>query len=317
MTSSTIPAQTIAPEDPYADGCFGVHTALSCGRAGGLSVLAALTAIGCVIKLVSLHKNKHDQWPHYVIFYSALIECVIFIIHWLAIYRSQMVFAAEFLAAVQVLVICHFYCSLATLVTFHDNSRFQKIGVPVLLVLLTYFTGVMIWGMVDVQPDDTECTEPHWLIFTVSEFVIIQAFLVAAIYITRKLNGIKTSVEFRRSQQCQLWTLVVALEVSVVTGLVYDSVSESQVGGSNCISLFKTSKSGFTVSYIFLRIFRYLIPIWAICGVFHFRGEKKAPSSENTSSSSHLDLPWIVTEPYVSHFQSDPPTSNKEPLIPP
>lgn len=322
MTSAvpnvTFPAGTITTEDPFGDGCFGRHTVLSCARAGSLSALAALTALVCVIKLITLHRNRHDQWSHYVIFYAAVVECVIFIIHWLAVYRAQMVFAAEFLAAVQVLVICHFYCSLAAIVTCHDDTKFQKVGVPVFLVLLIYFLTVMIWGMVDIQSDDKECTEPHWLLFSVSEFMIVQAFFIAAVYITRKLNGVKTSSQFRRSQQCYLWSLVIALEVSVVTGLVYDSVAESQFGGTSCISLFVESKVDFTVSYILFRIVKYLLPIWAICCVFHLGGDNKLPSEDTTSASSshHVDLPWIVAEPCVSHFQSNLPTS-QEPLVPP
>lgn len=303
--------------DPYGLGCFGGYTVLSCARAGGLSFLAALTVVGCVMKLISLHKCRHNQWAHYVIFYSALIECVIFIIHWLAVYRAQMVFAAEFLSALQVLVICHYYCSLAALVTYHDNSKFNKMGVPVLLVLLTYFVVVMIWGIVDIQSDDHECTDPHWLLFSVSEFVIVQAFFIAAIYITKKLNTVKTATEFRRLQQCQLWSLVAALEVSVLTGLIYDIISDTQGGGSSCTSLFNRSKTEFTVSYVFYRILKYLLPIWAICCVFHFSGNRKPPSEDMTSaSSSRVNLPWIAAEPYVSHFQSSIPAS-QEPLIPP
>ena len=49
---------------------------------------------------------------------------------------------------------------------------------------------------------------PQWLLFTSSQLVIVQLFLIAVIYITRKLNCVRTSRINRLSQKAQLWGCV-------------------------------------------------------------------------------------------------------------
>ena len=48
----------------------------------------------------------------------------------------------------------------------------------------------------------------QWLLFSSSQLVIVQLFLVAVIYITRKINCVRTSRINKLSQKAQLWGCV-------------------------------------------------------------------------------------------------------------
>ncbi|KAL5497659.1 hypothetical protein EMCRGX_G014172 [Ephydatia muelleri] len=50
------------------------------------------------------------------------------------------------------------------------------------------------------------CTEiPHWILFFLSELLLVQFFLVSVIYITKKLTLVMTPRINRLSQKFQLW----------------------------------------------------------------------------------------------------------------
>ena len=46
---------------------------------------------------------------------------------------------------------------------------------------------------------------PQWLLFTSSQLVIVQVFLVMVIYIHSKLNRVVTTRTWRLSQKAQIW----------------------------------------------------------------------------------------------------------------
>ena len=48
-------------------------------------------------------------------------------------------------------------------------------------------------------------TEPYWLLLSAAEFFLVQLFMLAAFYISRRLNEISTLEVVRRSQKRDLW----------------------------------------------------------------------------------------------------------------
>ncbi len=117
----------------------------------------------------------------------------------------------------------------------HSFSAFRVI-VPVYVAALLFFTVVVILGCVKVQVSWIECqreqkrpktiesdivvqraatngyqkfifllSEPYWLLLSSAEFVLVQLFVVAGFYITRRINQIIGFDCERTKQKCHLW----------------------------------------------------------------------------------------------------------------
>eukprot|EP00118_Oscarella_pearsei_P009217 m.52025 g.52025 ORF g.52025 m.52025 type:complete len:320 (+) comp34167_c0_seq1:78-1037(+) len=300
-----VPIKNITPADPYLGGCFINYTPLACFRTALLSGFAAATFIACLLKIISLHRNKHRHWNHYAVFYAALLECTLFVAHWMVVYSPRMIFAVEWLGAIQILAVLHFFTSLATAMAYQDKSRLRKIDFPAILLLGTYFTGVMIFGIISLKNDDFECAAHAWLLFSASEFALVQIFALVSVYINRTINSVMTSEEFKKRQKRHIWGLVIVFETATTIGLVVDITAKVLVHrGKGCLSIFFiASKAGFTVYFIAYRILKYFMPIWAMCMVFHLDGKPLKPAeSTPDSSTTEVNMPWIAKEPYVSHF---------------
>ena len=48
-------------------------------------------------------------------------------------------------------------------------------------------------------------SEPYWLALSSAEFALVQLFMLAGVYITRRLNEISTLDSVRRAQKRDLW----------------------------------------------------------------------------------------------------------------
>ena len=55
-----------------------------------------------------------------------------------------------------------------------------------------------------------------------ADFIGVQLFLIAGVYITRKINEVSTLECVKKTQKRNLWSIIFAFEVSAITGLVYD-----------------------------------------------------------------------------------------------
>ena len=55
-----------------------------------------------------------------------------------------------------------------------------------------------------------------------ADFVGVQLFLIAGIYITRKINEISTLECVKKTQKKNLWSVIFAFEVSAIVGLAFD-----------------------------------------------------------------------------------------------
>lgn len=63
--------------DVAIKGCFAGYDAVACVRRSVLSALMIVTFVLCLIKVSRFHAVHHEQAHHYVIFYMALVECII------------------------------------------------------------------------------------------------------------------------------------------------------------------------------------------------------------------------------------------------
>ena len=61
-------------------GCFAGFDTVACVRRSILSALMGMTFIACLIKVSRFHAVHHEQIHHYVIFYMALVECIIWFV---------------------------------------------------------------------------------------------------------------------------------------------------------------------------------------------------------------------------------------------
>lgn len=61
-------------------GCFVGFDTVACVRRSVLSALMGMTFIACLIKVSRFHTVHHEQIHHYVIFYMALVECIIWFV---------------------------------------------------------------------------------------------------------------------------------------------------------------------------------------------------------------------------------------------
>jgi len=129
------------------------------------------------------------------------------VIHWAYVRTAVFDFINTYLIVLQLLVISHFFFSWASRI-LQQEKAFNWIVIPILIVVLLYFTAVVLWACFSIAPVKKECTRPQWLLFTSSQLVIVQLFLIAVIYITRKLNCVRTSRINRLSQKAQLWGCV-------------------------------------------------------------------------------------------------------------
>ena len=321
-----IPANN-SPADPYLGGCFKNYTPEACARAGSLATLAIVTALVCTIKIIALHRRKKRAHAnHYVVFYAALIECLLFAVHWLVEYDARIVFACEWLNAIEILAVLHFYAALAVAMVYQDKSKLKRFAFPFIVVLALYFTSVMIYAIVHVQKDSVECTAHAWLLFSVSDFLLVQLFALVALYINRVLNSVMTLEDFKRRQKRHVISLVIVFEVAILLSIVIDIVDKVSYRTDKeftCWSFFIKSQTGFTIYYIVFRIVKYFMPIWAMCVVFHLGMMKPSKLSSSSSSSSstsslstsvsrtNIDIPFAASGkrntraariPYVSHF---------------
>ena len=63
---------------------------------------------------------------------------------------------------------------------------------------------------------------PYWLMLSAADFFGVQVFLIAGVYITRKINEISTLECVKKSQKKNLWSAIFAFEVSAIVGLAFD-----------------------------------------------------------------------------------------------
>nr|CAD7267944.1 unnamed protein product [Timema shepardi] len=210
--------------DVVNKGCFENFDTLACVRTSFLTTVSAITLIFVILKIVKYHVYRHPQMHHYAVFYVSAILCLICGTSFMVGSRyPQLDFSACFLKLLQFTVICHLHWSLAAR-TLHREDVVQHVINPVLCLYVLYSTTVALMGMVDVTGTWTECMRPYWLMLSSADFVIVQMFVITAIYVTHRTDGISSLASFKSSQKRDLWTIVIVYEFSAVLGISYDVI---------------------------------------------------------------------------------------------
>lgn len=55
-----------------------------------------------------------------------------------------------------------------------------------------------------------------------ADFIGVQLFLIAGLYITRKINEVSTLECVKKTQKRNLWAVIFTFELSAIVGLAYD-----------------------------------------------------------------------------------------------
>ncbi|KAH3728034.1 hypothetical protein DPMN_053980 [Dreissena polymorpha] len=131
--------------DVLVNGCFNNFNTIACLRGSLLGVLALITGILCVLKLLKLHRAHHQNWHQFFIFYCATVECVIGVVHFVMNTYVQIDFGLQWLKLSQFLVMCHFYWLLATR-ALRREAWTKRFLLPFLVIASLYFTTVASLG---------------------------------------------------------------------------------------------------------------------------------------------------------------------------
>lgn len=124
-------------------------------------------------------------------------------------------------------------------------------------------------GMVDIGTTWNECLKPYWLMLSAADFVAVQCFACAAIFITHKTNGLTTLASFRSAQRRDLMTVVIAYELSALFSVAFDALIRF-VGAeeTGCSGVFGHSQFFYSATELIFNFGKYLLPVWAILVVF-------------------------------------------------
>lgn len=298
--------------DVLKKGCFNSFDAIACARSSVLCVFMSVTALLCLARVIKLHIEKNHQIHQFLIFYIATAECILSAIYWASgTQYPQVDFSLSYLKLWQFVVICHFYWSLATRI-LHKESLVKQVIDPILAVYVLYFMVIASLGMADPKSSWIECFEPQWLFLSFAELLAVQLFMVAGIYITKKLNQISSDEAFKNSQKRDLWSVVTVYEISAIVCLIYDLTMKllgDEEGG--CSGIFGHDQRLYSLVIALFMIVKFILPVWVILCVFHltplravdhesvfgwsFDGAASAsvfkPTPQGTTCCRHLHFP--------------------------
>ncbi|XP_078582826.1 uncharacterized protein LOC144865746 isoform X2 [Branchiostoma floridae x Branchiostoma japonicum] len=278
--------------DVACKGCFERFDTTACVRSGLMTLFVTVTGLLCAAKLCRLHQKNQRTVHQYIIFYTALVECVLCAIHWIYAKYTQIEFGLQYLKLIQFLVVCHVYCCLAARVTRREQLSSRVVG-PLFVLAFIYFTVIAVMGMLDARSSWVDCREPEWILLSSMEFVLVQLFLVSGIYITKKLNKISTQAETRREQKRDLWGLIGVFELSATVTLVYDiNMLIWSDEDNGCSGVFLHTQWFYSLIYALLELLKFMLPIWTMLCVFH----------PVEAASTDFDSSWAEDGTYTSVF---------------
>ncbi|KAK0040616.1 hypothetical protein Bpfe_029930 [Biomphalaria pfeifferi] len=254
--------------DIMDNSCVQNFDTVACVRSSVLAVLAFLTAVLCIAKIVQLHIAHHPSCHQYVIFYAAALECATGGVHWIFWNVSQLDFLLQYMKLLQVLIMCHYYITLAIRALRKENLA-DRCMYPFLFVAVLYFTIITSLGIFYIESSYVECFAPYWLALSVAELVVVQLFSVSGFYITRRLNEISTLGSVRWSQKRDLWCIVLIFELSAFSTFIYD-VTLQILGDreTGCSAIFSYQQIVYSPLLVSFMIFKLLLPIWIMLIVF-------------------------------------------------
>ncbi|XP_022111225.1 uncharacterized protein LOC110990499 [Acanthaster planci] len=277
MYSTVVPADCMSPDevinssqpDVVRQGCFCDFDVIACTRNGILSLFAGILTILCIYKIVRLHQAPQQYYHQLLVFYCATVECLIVIVHWVYIHYPQLELAAEYMKMLQLLIVCHFYLSRSVRLLRRDHLS-MKLVLPALIAFFAYFSVVAVIAIVMSKDTTMECFDPYWVMMSAVEFFLTQLFLLAGILITKKMNEVTTLESARRQQKRNLWSIIIAFELSSLTTMLFDAVMLIlNPQNASCADIYNRSQIVYSITYLFLMLFKIVVPIVTLLAVFH------------------------------------------------
>uniref|UniRef100_T1IQ11 Transmembrane protein n=1 Tax=Strigamia maritima TaxID=126957 RepID=T1IQ11_STRMM len=177
--------------------------------------------------------------------------------------------SASYLKLMQFIVVCHLHWTVATRI-LHKEKLVIRVIVPILVLYFIYFTSMTVIGILSVKSSWVECLEPDWIMLSIVEFLVVQLFMLAGIYITKKINAVSTVDSFKRAQKRDLWSVIAAFEVSALVSVIYD-ITMLILGSEamSCSAIFGHMQLVYSPIFALFMILKLMLPIWVMLCVFH------------------------------------------------
>lgn len=285
----------------YTDTCLRAYDPVACSRDITESVLALITIVGCLYKLFKLHYAKHKLLNQYFIFYGAILEILLLLLNWIYVHHASLDLIAELLKLFQFLVICRFYCEVASRISKTEHL-YKRVCIPFLLVTSAYYVILIIVSISRMTPDK-ECNEPEWIQLSCSEVLLGIIFAVVGIYITNHINNVKTDSSYKKNIRLSLWGIILSFEFSSLVSAAYDILMLVYGEMNKCRGIFVENPALFTTFHIFVKFSKWLLPIWAMTLIF--KPETFGTKNNNNDEEEGHDEPPMIRNSLITDFKSE------------
>ncbi|XP_034249839.1 uncharacterized protein LOC117650488 [Thrips palmi] len=265
-------------------GCWEPYDTLACLRTGLLTTASTITLIFIIVKIVKYHVFRNTRMHHYAIFYTSAIECIVCTTSFMVGNRfPQIELAACFLKLAIFALVCHLHWSHAAR-SLGRPDIMQHVVNPVLCLYLLYCVAVALMGMVDVAGSWIECQRPYWLMLSVADFISVQLFSTAALYILHRSGGVQ------RSEYRDLWSVILVYEVSAVLSLTFDIVMKL-VGSTDtgCSGVFGHTQLFYSIIISIFGLAKFLVPLWTLLCVLQPYEDRSRASEVALATSYNMD----------------------------
>ena len=231
-----------------------------------------------------MHLAHNWEKYHLALFYISCIECVLHSLNWLVLKHVELHFMGLYLLVMQYIIIVGFYSMLAMKVLSRPQLV-KRVAFPFMATMFAYFTGAAIYVMITIRHNRQECKAPHWLLFSVSMFLMAQILLVAGYYLVREIKRARSSASYRRWKQITLWSLIAAFQASAVLELAMDVVYYTSDPATGCDdALGGPLSASYCLAKVFERVFVYLVPIWVLLYFLRPKERTKTMRAGNPTS---------------------------------
>lgn len=278
-------------------GCWEPYDTLACLRTGLLTTASTITLIFIIVKIIKYHIFRNTRMHHYAIFYTSAIECIVCTTSFMVGNRfPQIELAACFLKLAIFALVCHLHWSLAAR-SLGRPDIIQHVVNPVLCLYLLYCVAVALMGMVDVAGSWIECQRPYWLMLSVADFVSVQLFSIAALYILHRSGGVQ------RTQYRDLWSIILVYQVSAVLSFTFDIVMK--LVGSNesgCSGVFGHTQLFYSITISIFGLAKFLVPLWTLLCVLQPFEDRSRASEVALATSYNVDGTSPPMYPVMGNF---------------
>lgn len=236
----------------------------SSNRVVVLSVLVILTLVFCIVKLVLFALTPNPDRMRVGLFCLSTLECIFLTVKWTVATDIQLHFVALFLHVSAYLLLCCYYGRLAMRVR-HKEDLARQLIVPIAICVECFFFFTLIYSLLTIVSDSSECRRPHWLLLSTSQVVLAGVFIVAGVFLHKRLSSIGQSAkELILSRKVTLWTLITAFGLSAVVQFANDLILQTSSTADCDRTYGSPGSAGYTAAILIVRIIGQLFPIWML-----------------------------------------------------